>query len=361
LMASSSASATSSTLPSGRFLTQPETPRRRASRCVAALKKTPVTLPRMMTWTRFVDMAPRPDHVANPPHSSNSAAELATLPDKPGRIVVEGTGLHTGSRARVTLCRCPGPVRLSLGSVDARVDELCVADSERATTVEFPGARVRLATVEHMFAALAGLGIHDGVRVCVEGSELPLLDGGAAQWCEHLSCLDLRTAPPRLRIAREGVVHVGASRYEFAVAPSVEVQVRFETDDRRVSPEAHWLGDPSDFRARIAPARTFAFLADLGRLAERGLARGVDPASVILLAPDAVHCVAPYSPDEPARHKLLDLVGDSYLCGGPPLGRLRALRPGHCANVLAFRQALAEGILTRDWNQPHRRLGSPVS
>lgn len=290
----------------------------------------------------------RPDHVANPPHSSNSGAELGSVSEKPGRIVVEGAGLHTGSWARVTLCPRPGPVRLALEGVDARVDELCVAGSERATTVEFPGARVRLATVEHMFAALGGLGIRDGVTLRIEGPELPLLDGGAAKWCEHLSCLDLPAAPPRLRIAREGAVHVGASRYEFAVAPAVEVQVRFATDDPRVAPEARWHGDPSDFRARIAPARTFAFLADLGRLAERGLARGVDPASVILLAPDAVHCVAPYSPDEPARHKLLDLVGDSYLCGGPPLGRLRAVRPGHSANALAFRRALADGILTLD-------------
>ncbi|HXX67753.1 MAG TPA: UDP-3-O-acyl-N-acetylglucosamine deacetylase [Polyangiaceae bacterium] len=272
-------------------------------------------------------------------------------------IVVEGRGLHTGSWARVTLCPAAGPVRLSVGASEARIDELLLAGTAWATTVRFaathaPGlggdhARSNFAvgTVEHLFAALGGLGVREGVAVRVEGPELPLLDGGAAKWCELLARLALRPQPPRLRVARDAVVQVDASRYEFGVAEEVDVQVRFEANDPRVTPEARWLGDPADFRARIAPARTFAFFGDLPRLALGGLARGVDPEAVVLLAPEAVHCVAPYSADEPARHKLLDLVGDSYFWGGPPIGRMRALRPGHSANARALRQARAEGIL----------------
>lgn len=274
------------------------------------------------------------------------ALEVVDPASKARPIVVEGRGLHTGSWVRVTLCPRSGPVCLRVGGVEARIEELCVAETERATTVQLGESGRSVATVEHLFAALGGLGIRDGVALEVDGPELPLLDGGAAQWCELLSHLDLKPGAPRLRVTREGVVHVGKSRYEFGVAKSIDIEVQFETDDERVTPQARWRGDPTDFRVRIAPARTFAFFADLGALVDAGLARGVDPGAVILLAPDAVHCVAPYSPDEPARHKLLDLVGDAYLRGGPPLGRLCARRPGHFANAHALRQAVAEGILT---------------
>jgi UDP-3-O-[3-hydroxymyristoyl] N-acetylglucosamine deacetylase len=67
-----------------------------------------------------------------------------------------------------------------------------------------------------------------------------------------------------------------------------------------------------------------------------------------VLAPGVVHHAGrPFSADEPARHKLLDLIGDLYLHGGPPLGLVRALRPGHAANAAAIQQALAEGIVER--------------
>ena len=82
---------------------------------------------------------------------------------------------------------------------------------------------------------------------------------------------------------------------------------------------------------------------DIGELVAGGLARHVEPASVVVLAPEAIlHAGRAFSPDEPARHKLLDLLGDLYLSGGPPLGRLRAVRPGHAANAVAA-QARARG------------------
>jgi UDP-3-O-[3-hydroxymyristoyl] N-acetylglucosamine deacetylase len=141
-------------------------------------------------------------------------------------------------------------------------------------------------------------------------------------------------------------VQIGASRYEFALRESICVEVHFELEDERIDPHAHWDGDVSDFCSRIAPARTFAISCELPELAQLGLARHVTPEAVILLAPDRIHCAGrPFSRDEPARHKLLDLIGDAYLYGGPPLGLVRALRPGHAANARAFELALAEGVL----------------
>jgi UDP-3-O-[3-hydroxymyristoyl] N-acetylglucosamine deacetylase len=252
-------------------------------------------------------------------------------------MVVEGRGLHSGAESRVILTRAPGPVTL-LGTPIAH---LRVVDTERATTVESP----RVRTVEHLFAAFAGLGIQSGVAIDVEGGELPLLDGGAAAWCEALVELGVVAEAPRLRVVRDGHVEVGQSVYAFGVAVEVEVEVEVDVEVE-VERHARWSGDADDFRARIAPARTFAVERDVALLAKRGLASHVDPTSVVVLTERGVLAAGrPFTADEPARHKLLDLVGDLYLYGGPAIGRLYARRPGHTATHAAVRAAFARGLL----------------
>ena len=264
-------------------------------------------------------------------------------------MTVEGVGLHSGAPSRVRLFRSEGPVRLRSGSVEARMDELEVASTARATTVQTRDGGLRVGTIEHAFAALAGLGLYAGLTLEVDGPEMPLLDGGAAAWCAALARLDLPPSAPRLRVTRAAAFDVGPSRYELApTAGAVEVTARIDFDDPRLAPEATWHGDPADFVARIAPARTFALAREIDELARRGLARHVDPACVVVLAPDAIHSSGrPFSADEPARHKLLDLLGDLYLHGGPPVGRVLAVRPGHASNARVLRRALEDGVLAR--------------
>jgi UDP-3-O-[3-hydroxymyristoyl] N-acetylglucosamine deacetylase len=271
-----------------------------------------------------------------------------------GEVVLEGVGLHTGAPARVLLMPRKGPVTLrssfGVGGPEARIDELRVARTARATTVEGPGPDgLRVGTVEHAFAALAGLGVHEGVVLAVEGPEMPLLDGTARDWCDALARIGAPMSGPRLRVARAAAFDVGPSSYEFAPGADghlVDIEVRLELDDARIDPVARWTGDAADFRDRIAPARTFATAGDLPELARRGLARHVPPTAVIVLTPDEILCAGrPFAADEPARHKLLDMLGDLYLHGGPPAGRLRAVRPGHAANARAFARARDEGIL----------------
>jgi UDP-3-O-[3-hydroxymyristoyl] N-acetylglucosamine deacetylase len=149
-------------------------------------------------------------------------------------------------------------------------------------------------------------------------------------------------------VARIATIRVDRSRYEFSPGEGVEVGVRIELDDSRVEAEALWAGSREDFRARIATARTFALARDLEEFVRDGLVRSVAPESVIVLGDDAIHCAGPpFLPDEPARHKLLDLLGDAYVHGGPPIGRIRAFRPGHTASAQAFREALERGVLVR--------------
>jgi UDP-3-O-[3-hydroxymyristoyl] N-acetylglucosamine deacetylase len=261
-------------------------------------------------------------------------------------VLVKGVGLHTGAAVTVRLHARAGAVCLRAGGVEARIDELVVASTLRATTVEACGGGLRVGMVEHLFAALAGLGVYEGVMIEVDGPEMPLLDGAASAWCDAVSGLHLSRQTPRLRVVREAVIDCGDSRYQFSPLDRVEVEVRLVLDDARVMPEARWTGDSDDFRTRVAPARTFALAHDFQELARLGLSRHVDPASVVVLAPDAVHCSGrPYSADEPARHKLLDLMGDLYIHGGPPLGRVSAVRPGHAASAQAFLRAREDGAI----------------
>ena len=224
-----------------------------------------------------------------------------------------------------------------------RVAELSVVDGARSTVVTADGARV--GTVEHLFAALGGAGIHEGLRITIEGDELPILDGGAVAWSDALA--DVPAQSPPFRITRTTTLEVGASRYDFRVVDALEVAVTVDFDDARLAPHASWSGDRADFVARIAPARTFGFAHEVEALLARGLAQHVAPESVLVIAPDVIHHAGrPFTADEPARHKLLDLIGDLYLHGGPFRGRVHASRPGHAATHAAMARAWEEGILS---------------
>ena len=276
--------------------------------------------------------------------------------------VIAGWGLHGGAPSAIRFVAHDGPVVLRAGGIDIPIAELRVVDTTRSTTVENASGSVRVSTIEHVCAALGGLGIHEGVAVVLEGGEPPLADGGARLYVDALQALRavaavggqvLRASRPSLRVARDGVVQIGESRYELRCAASdddaVEVEVLLEYDDERIAKEARWSGDAEDFRVRIATARTFGFEHEVSELLARGLASHVTPESVVVIGKDRVLAAgAAFTADEPARHKLLDLVGDLYLHGGPPRGRLRATRPGHAATHVVMRSALAEGLVVRD-------------
>lgn len=264
-------------------------------------------------------------------------------------IVLEGRGLHTGAPCRLALARSTGPACIEGEGGDVPLDRLPVVGTQRATTVAV--GRRTVGTIEHLLAAFGGLQVRSGVRVSVCGPEIPVLDGGAAAHCEALAAVGATACPPRLRVVRAGETRSsdGRSVYTWEPADGVSVRVRLEYDDPRLALDAAWDGDAEDFRARIAPARTFALAEEVLPLVERGLASHVPAESVVVLAPDRVVCAGrAFAADEPARHKLLDLVGDLFLHGGPPRGRVTARRPGHTATHEATRLALASGLLARE-------------
>ncbi len=264
---------------------------------------------------------------------------------------LEGHGLHSGAPGAVRFERHDGPTVLRARGVESRVVDLRVVDTTRSTTVEDASGNVRIGTIEHVLAALGGLGLHSGVAVTVEGTEPPLADGGARRYCDLARALAVPPSPAPLRVVRAGVLEHGGSRYELACAEgdAVTLEVSIDFDDARIARSAHWKGDPDDFRERIAVARTFGFEHEVGDLLERGLASHVTPESVVVIGEGRVlSSGAPFTADEPVRHKLLDLVGDLFLYGGPPRGILRVTRPGHAATHAVMTRALAEGLVVRD-------------
>jgi UDP-3-O-[3-hydroxymyristoyl] N-acetylglucosamine deacetylase len=272
--------------------------------------------------------------------SVGSAAKMAS-----GVVVVSGTGLQTGQPSRVVLRARPGPLALGPSGRAICVDELSVASTDWTTTVDAGGALVR--TVEHVLAACGGLGIYEGLAVEIDGPELPWLDGAAMRWCEALDDFRLAASRPRLRVLRDDAVTVDRSRYAFARGPK-RIEVLVDYDDARLAPRAAWSGDADEFRAHIAPARSFALERDLGPMIRAKLGASVTPESVVLVTPDRIFAAGrPFEADEPARHKLLDLVGDMVLYGGPPDGVLVAERPGHRATHEAMRLALERKIVCR--------------
>ncbi len=261
---------------------------------------------------------------------------------------LEGIGLRSGLPARVILHRRPGPFALHASGVDTPRALLHAEDADRATLVRAGASTV--ATVEHLLAACAALGLHEGLLVEVVGGEVPLLDGCARAFAAALATLDLAPREPPLVVTREETIAHGESRYTFRPAKGPArtgtVAVTLAFDDPRIAPDAAWDGSAGDFLGRIAGARTFAFAHEVLPLIAAGHASHVDRASAVVFTPDAVLASgAPVAPDEPARHKLLDLLGDLFLYGGPPRGHVHALRPGHRATHAILHEALARGVV----------------
>ena len=263
-------------------------------------------------------------------------------------MVIRGQGLHSGAHGAIAFERCEGPVVVRANGVEVALADLRVVDTTRSTSVASPCGGVRVATLEHVLAALAGLGVHHGVAIVVEGGEAPLADGGARIYADAVRALAVPCTMPALCVVRRGTVEVGASRYELTPGDGIAVEVEVEFARADLAREACWMGDEEDFVARIAGARTFGFEREVEELLARGLASHVTPESVVVIGDERILSAgAPFTADEPARHKLLDLLGDLYLHGGPPRGKVRALRPGHAATHEVVAVALARGLVRR--------------
>jgi len=253
-------------------------------------------------------------------------------------IECSGTGLHSGAPARVRLVPAPEGAGIAIvRELDGRRVEIparpeFVVSTERATTLALGG--VCAATVEHLLAALYGLGI-DNLRAELDGPELPALDGSAAPWVELLRRAGLREqAAARRRLVLERELEVREGGRWIRAEPAAGFAVAYAIDYAHPALGRQQLAiecdDPDRFAREIAPARTFGFASELGALREADLARGGSLACAVLVGERGV--VNPEGlrfPDELVRHKILDLLGDLALLGVRLRAHVRVERGGH--------------------------------
>ena len=249
---------------------------------------------------------------------------------------MEGVGLHSGEPASVTLHPAPADTGVVFISGDAAIKASSenVTDTSYATSLEKNGVRVR--TVEHLLAALAGLSI-DNVFIEVEGPEVPILDGSSAGFIAALKEAGVEVLPaPRkyLKVLKAVTVHDGDKSASLLPATTGRLTYRIDFDhpllvDQSLSMEIR----PDVFEHELSAARTFGFLREVEYLRKAGLARGgsLDNAVVMdderILNEDGLRY-----PDEFVRHKMLDAIGDVSLLGMPFIGHLVADKSGHKLN-----------------------------
>src|SRR5512133_2819253 len=264
------------------------------------------------------------------------------------RVSCTGVGLHSGKPATLTLAPAAVDAGVSFVRMDLGVEiparNEFVADTTLSTNLAHGGARVH--TVEHVLAALQGMGI-DNCRIEVDGPESPILDGSAAP------CVALvqeggvqvqRTGRRWLVVEQPVEVRDGdkVARLEPADAFSVEFTADFNHPLITNQAFRVTLSDRA-FEREIARARTFCFRKDIERMQAAGLARGGSLANAIVV--DEYSILNPEGlrfPDEFARHKVLDAIGDLALFGLPVLGALTAGKSGHALNQALLQKVLAD-------------------
>jgi UDP-3-O-[3-hydroxymyristoyl] N-acetylglucosamine deacetylase/3-hydroxyacyl-[acyl-carrier-protein] dehydratase len=299
-------------------------------------------------------------------------------------VTISGVGLHTGVDCNMTFL----PARPDHGIkfqrtdlpgepvVDADVDN--VVDLSRGTTIEQSGARIN--TVEHTLAALVGLEI-DNVLIQMDGPEPPIGDGSSMPFMNVLkeAGTEEQNALRDFCEVTEGVFYRdGARDVEMAALPLDDYRLTVMIDYKSpvLGSQHASLNSLADFESEIAASRTFCFLHELEELHKHGLIQGGDLNNAIVVVDRVVkddelsqlaklfnkpkvevkkegilNNVELRHSNEPARHKLLDVVGDLALVGKPLKAQILAARPGHAANV-AFAKKLKKAMISNNGSVP---------
>ena len=281
-------------------------------------------------------------------------------------VSISGTGLHTGINVDMTLRPANPGFGLQFQRIDLpgqpmiKADCDLVTDTSRGTTLEDGGAKV--STVEHVLAALVGMGV-DNCLIEVNGPEMPIIDGSSQPFVEiirEVGVVHQDAAKNWYTIDTNITYHNEEKRVELVAMPSIEYKITTLIDFNSpvLGTQHAGLKSMSEFQTEIAPCRTFCFLHELEMLLDHNLIKGGDINNAIVVVVKAVtseemkrlakvfkkdhieiksegylNNLELRFPNEPARHKLLDVVGDLALIGYPIKAHIMASRPGHHSNV----------------------------
>ncbi len=271
-------------------------------------------------------------------------------------IKATGIGLHTGQKVVLTL----RPAQPDTGIVFRRIDTpqpvdipakaMLVTDTRMCSALEVDG--VKVATVEHLMSAFAGLGI-DNAYVDLTGAEVPIMDGSASPFVFLLQSAGIEEQPVAKRFfrIRESVeVRDGDKWARFDPYDGYKLSFSIVFDhpvfDRSAQTATVDFADTSYVR-EVARARTFGFMQDVETLRANGLALGGSLENAIVMDEFRVlNAEGLRYSDEFVKHKLLDAIGDLYLVGHPLLGAYSAHKAGHALNNMLLRETLAR---TQAW------------
>ena len=289
-------------------------------------------------------------------------------------ISLSGKGLHTGKPVTLTFYPAPPQHGYCFRRDDLpdqpiiKADIDYVGETERSTTLEYKNVKVR--TVEHVLAALVGLGI-DNVLIALDNEEVPIMDGSAMPFVEALQNAGIETqnAPRDYFVFTETFYFRDEEKdAEYIVIPADELHLTTMIDygSTLLGKQFATLTQINDFVTQIASARTFCFLHELETLLDHNLIKGGDLDNALVIADKPIsdnslerlaqlfnkpnvaintrgylnHTELHYD-NEPARHKLLDVLGDMALVGTPVKARIIANKPGHAGNTAFARQLKA--------------------
>ncbi len=281
-------------------------------------------------------------------------------------VSLHGVGLHTGSHVTITMKPANPGYGIRFQRIDlpeqpvVKADADLVVDTSRGTTLEYNGARV--STVEHVLSALVGLQI-DNVLIELDGPEIPILDGSAREFIEAIESAGIQEQEAtRIVYSIDTNIHYydPVKNVDMLLIPSNDYAITTLIDFNSpvLGTQHATLKNLGEFKNEIGPCRTFCFLHELEYLLENNLIKGGDLNNAIVVVDKVVedtqleHLAKVFNkqkievksegilnniqlryPNEPARHKLLDVVGDLALVGHAIKGHIIASRPGHASNV----------------------------
>lgn len=279
---------------------------------------------------------------------------------------ISGTGLHTGVLVDMVLKPANPGFGIQFQRIDLpnkpviKADCDLVTDTSRGTTLQIDDAKV--STVEHILAALVGMGV-DNCLIELNGPEIPIMDGSSqpfVELIEETGVIEQEAAKAWYSIDENILLYDEKKRVEMVAMPSVEYQVTTLIDFNSpvLGTQHAGLKSIKEFKSEIAPCRTFCFLHELEMLLDHDLIKGGDINNAIVVVDKPVtdaemsrlakvfkrerieiksegylNNLELRFPNEPARHKLLDVIGDLALIGYPIKARIIANRPGHSTNV----------------------------
>jgi UDP-3-O-[3-hydroxymyristoyl] N-acetylglucosamine deacetylase len=262
-------------------------------------------------------------------------------------LVLGGQGLHSGLKTGVILHPAPAGSGITFSSlaaqsaIPARLEN--VSETGYNTTLSGNGHSVR--TVEHLLSALHGLAISN-MRIQT-GDEVPSLDGSALEFCKQLLEAGVHEQDAWLEpVALKDAVQVGDGSEFIRIEPAERLIIDYtlEYPPPIGLQHVHFeLVSPDVYVQEIAPARTFGLVREFRKMSEMGLARGGRLDNCILIDDEKIVNTTLRFPDEFARHKVLDLIGDLYLLGRPIIGHITAVKTGHSDN-LALLRAIAASL-----------------